>query len=55
MTLLTVISGVGSMFALALGAATLLGERGYTFDLRRTQRRSATRRGGRRQADLVTA
>jgi hypothetical protein len=56
MTLLTYIALVGSLLALALGFITVLGERGYGFDLRRGRgRRSKQRRGGRRSNDLARA
>ena len=55
MTLLTHIALIGCLLTLALGFLTILGERGYGFDLRRRSRRSAKRDGGRRSDDLARA
>jgi hypothetical protein len=53
---MTFIALIGSILALALGLITLLGERGYAFDLRRNRdRRSKRRAGGRRATDLARA
>ena len=57
MTILTTIALIGSLFALALGVATVLGEQGYRFELRRRlrgRRRDGDRVGGRRDGDWAT-
>jgi hypothetical protein len=56
MTLLTYIALIGCLLAIALGFITVLGERGYGFDLRRPRgRRSKERVGGRRETDWARA
>lgn len=54
MTILTYVALFGSLFALAIGIATILGEGGWAFDLRRRRaRRRRNRAGGRRGDDWM--
>jgi hypothetical protein len=55
MSIMTITAIIGSMFALSIGAISLLGENGYGFDLRgrRGRRRDDARLGGRRENDLA--
>ena len=56
MTLITYIALLGVLFALGLGVLTLIGAKGYSFDLRRRpRRRHGKRLGGRRSDDLARA
>ena len=50
MTILTYIALTGCLLVLALGAATLFAERGYSFDLRQ-RFRQIKQGGGRRGSD----
>ena len=53
---MTAFALIGSLSALAIGFASVLGEGGYSFDLRRKNRRKDSNRvGGRRFDDAVTA
>ncbi len=51
MTILTYIALTGCLLVLGLGAATVVAERGYSFDLRAKSRRRSV--GGRRESDAV--
>lgn len=53
MSPLTIIALVAAMFSLAIGFATVLGEAGYSFDLRRrrSRRRGRDGRAGGRRSD----
>jgi hypothetical protein len=54
MTILTYIALIGCLLSLTMGFATLMAERGYTFDLRGPKMRRRQRRsGGRRAEDLA--
>jgi len=58
MSALTIIALVAAMFSLAIGFATVLGESGYAFDLRRRRSRRRGRdgrQGGRRTEDRLEA
>lgn len=57
MTTLTLIALFGSLFAVGIGFATIVGEAGYGFDLRKKNRRTAKdgRAGGRRAEDRAAA
>lgn len=51
MSTMTIVAVVASIFALAVGGATIIGD-GYHFDLRGKKDRRGKRGGGRREADL---
>ncbi|MBK8237432.1 MAG: hypothetical protein IPK74_17960 [Deltaproteobacteria bacterium] len=54
MNVFFVIAIVAALLNLAIGIASFVGERGFSFDLRRgPRRRDGRRRGGRRAADLA--
>ncbi len=54
MTALTYIALTGCLFVLAMGGATMVAGKGYSFDLRRKSRRGApVRADGRRSEDLA--
>lgn len=57
MTAMTIVALVGSLFAVGIGFATIVGEGGYSFDMRKKNRRAAKdgRLGGRRAEDRVSA
>jgi hypothetical protein len=57
MTAMTIVALVGSLFAVGIGFATIVGEGGYSFDMRKKNRRTAKdgRVGGRRAEDRVSA
>ena len=57
MTFLTYIGLIATLVSLAFGIGITLGESGYSFDLRRRNRRKARdgRNGGRRAEDQVAA
>ncbi len=57
MTAMTIVALVGALFAVGIGFATIVGESGYEFDLRKKSRRQARdgRKGGRRKGDRATA
>jgi hypothetical protein len=53
MTAMTIVALVGALFAVGIGFATIVGEEGYRFDLRKKGRRQSKdgRHGGRRAED----
>lgn len=57
MTAMTIVALVGALFAVGIGFATIVGEEGYRFDLRKKGRRKNKdgRHGGRRAEDRATA
>ena len=57
MTAMTIVALVGALFAVGIGFATIVGEEGYKFDLRKQGRRKTKdgRNGGRRAEDRATA
>jgi hypothetical protein len=57
MTSLSLIAILAAMAGIAIGFASIMGEAGYSFDLRRRNRRGARdgRVGGRRSVDHVAA
>lgn len=55
---LSIIALIAAAFSLVIGFATILGEAGYSFDLRRRRSRRRSRDGrigGRREEDRLTA
>ena len=57
MSFMTLVALIGSFIALAVGFASILGETGYGFDLRRksSRRKDGARAGGRRSDDRAAA
>ncbi len=57
MTAMTIVALVGSLFAVGIGFATIVGEGGYSFDMRKKNRRTSKdgRLGGRRADDRASA
>ncbi len=52
MSIMTIVALIASIVALTIGTASIVGETGYRFDLRRKRRRKdGDRLGGRREAD----
>jgi hypothetical protein len=57
MSFMTIAALTGSLLALAIGVASIIGEGGYSFDLRRRngRRKDSNRLGGRRENDGATS
>lgn len=57
MTAMTIVALVGALFAVGIGFASIVGESGYEFDLRKKSRRNGKdgRAGGRRAEDRAAA